>query len=184
MKQPEGPNWIIAREEYFQPLLKSDADHWKKEIEPYLQRIQRYELKHDLENQTRKLLRRSNTPQGEVERFLRLANFYHDMGNVSDAERILSALGTMIEDDPHNRELYKLTQELLQEWRTERKDDPERYAILRAAMDRADQLAAQGKLPEARKIWKSVYELYGNDPGADDLMDRVLDELIRTKKEQ
>ncbi|MCH8903835.1 MAG: serine/threonine protein kinase, partial [Bacteroidetes bacterium] len=182
MSRPEGPDWITARDEFFHPLLKSDPDRWKAKVEPYLLDIERYELMRSLKNQTRKRLRRDSAPKGEVLRILRLALYHSDMGDVFRAQRMLSALGTLIEHDPKHQELYQLSQKLLEELRSEQVTNPQRDSMLTTAMEHADNLAEEGKLTEARKIWESVLELYGDDPGAEELVDRARDALKNNKQ--
>ncbi|MCH7988172.1 MAG: serine/threonine protein kinase [Planctomycetes bacterium] len=182
MSQPEGPDWITARDDFFEPLLNSDPDHRKKQVELYLLQIERYEFRRSLKNQTRKRLRRDSPPKGEIERILHLASYHRDAGDVFRASRMLSALGTLIENDPKHRELYQLSKTMLEELRSEQATNPQRDSLLTTAMDRADNLAEEGKITEARKIWESVLELYGDDPGAEELVDRARDALNTSRQ--
>ena len=182
MSQPEGPDWITAREEFFNPLLKSDPDHRKKQVELYLLQIERYEFIRSLKNQTRKRPWSVSPPKGEVERILHLALYHHDVGDVFRAQRMLSALVTLIENDPKHQELYELSKKMLEELRSEQVTNPQRDSILTSALERAGNLAGEGKITQARKIWESVLELYGDDPGAEELVDRARDALNMSKK--
>jgi serine/threonine-protein kinase len=182
MSQPQGPDWITARDEFFDPLIQSDPDRWEKQVEPYLQRIVRYEFIHSLKNQTRKRLRRVSAPKGEVERILNLALYYRDVGDVFRAQQMLSALGTLIENDPKHQELYQVSKKMLEDLRSEQVTNPQRDSILTSAMERAGNLAGEGKITEARKIWGSVLELYGDDPGSEELVNRARDALNQSKK--
>jgi hypothetical protein len=182
MSQPQGPDWLTARDDFFDPLMKSDPDRWKKKVEPYLLDIERYELMRSLNNQTRKRPRRVSAPQGEIERILLLARYHRDAGNVIRASRMLSALGTLIEHDPKHRELYQLSQTMLEELRSEQVTNPQRDSILTTAMERADNLAKDGKITEARKIWESILELYGDDPGAEEQVDRARGALNKSRQ--
>jgi len=78
---------------------------------------------------------------------------------------------TLLKDDPERTDLYERTQSLLRDLRDSRSHDGQRYAILKSAMDRAERLAADNKLQQARTIWKSVVELYGPDPRAREQVD-------------
>ena len=182
MRLPEGPDWITARDEFFDPLLKSDADRWKEKVEPYLLEIERYEFMRSLKNLTRRRPRSVSPPKGEVERILHLALYHHDVGDVLRAQRMLSALGTLIENDPKHQELYQLSKKMLEELRSEQVTNLQRDSILTSALKRAGNLVEEGKIIQARKIWESVLELYGDDPGAEELVDRARDALHKTKK--
>ncbi len=181
MSQPEGPDWITARDEFFDPLMMSDPDRWKKKVEPYLREIERYEFMRSLNSPTRNPLRRVSAPKGEIERILQTALYHRDVGDVFRAQRILSALVTLIENDPKHRKLYQLSRKLLEELRSEQVTNPQRDSILTSAMERAGNLAGEGKITQARKIWESVLELYGDDPGAEELVDRSRNELNKSK---
>ncbi len=162
LAEPQSSRWFDAREEYLEPLLDTDPQRWRKEVEPLLNQIQMYELQRSFRfNQHG---RKRKPPANEAERFLRRAQQYQQMGETAEAERTLSALNTLLADYPEYETLRKLTRTLLDELRTNKIDKHERYALLRWVMERANRLAEASQPQEARKLWSSVIELYGSDP--------------------
>ena len=95
---------------------------------------------------------------------------------------MLSALVTLIENDPKHQKYYQVSKKMLEELRSQQVTNPQRDSILTSAMERADNLAGAGKIPEARKIWQSVLELYRDDPGVEELVNRARDALNQSKK--
>ena len=87
------------------------------------------------------------------------------MGDTVSARRTLTALVTLLEGQPERKELHDLAQQMLKDLREARTDQPDRFALLESALQRADQLAAS-QPDEAERIWRSVLELYGPDPDA------------------
>ncbi|MFQ5731836.1 MAG: serine/threonine-protein kinase, partial [Planctomycetaceae bacterium] len=71
MNQPQGDDWITARDDYVQPLLEEDREEWGPKIAPYLKKVRHYELRRALSNGRRP--GRMTRPDSEPERFLFLA---------------------------------------------------------------------------------------------------------------
>jgi serine/threonine-protein kinase len=104
-------------------------------------------------------------PKSEARRLVQLAQHYRQVGDPRRAERILSALNSLLEDSEQEAELRKKIAESLERVRRQLADD-DRNQMLQAALNRAAKLAADGAVDEARQIWRSVVELYGEDPSA------------------
>ena len=166
MQQPAGEGWITARDDYFLPLLEADQKNWTDRVENYLRQIEQYEFEQRLT--PGKLLRNRQSPRNDAERFLRLAQHYRDIGDVGRAMTILASLDAMLAGDPQ----YSQHQQQIQKQLAELKAPPEktahRYQLLKAAMQRAEQLSQTGQQDKARLIWNGVIELYDTDPGAAD----------------
>jgi hypothetical protein len=161
-----GSDWFRARDEYFQPLVSADPDKWQERVEPYLQEIQRHELQAGL-NSGRVRRLKNRTPAGsEPERFLNLAQHYYETGDVAGAEHTLSALRSLLKDEPKYETVLKMTEALLDDLRGNHFQQPDRDTFLKNVMDRAQRLHDAGNKTAAREIWAGMVELYGTDPGA------------------
>jgi serine/threonine-protein kinase len=102
-------------------------------------------------------------PRTEIERVVTLARHQHDDGDVAGAERTLSAFAALLPDESAERARIE---KLLTELRARREQHPRDLAFIGDALDRADKLAATGKVAEAREIWSGVIALYADDPHA------------------
>jgi serine/threonine-protein kinase len=166
MEQPEGEAWIQARDQYFNPLVEMDAGKWEPEVEPDLNRIRLYELKKQLLGRTRS---REAAPRSEPESVMRQALELRRDGRVFEARQRLLALETLLEGDPEFLALRDMARALREEM--DRNESPDRLDYVREALERADALAGQGKIAQARAIWRSVLDLYDADPEAAPLRD-------------
>jgi serine/threonine protein kinase len=102
-------------------------------------------------------------PRSEVERVITLARHQHDDGDMPGAERTLAAFAALLPDDSPER---TRVEKLLGQLRTRNEQHPRDLSFVDDALDRADKLAADGKLPEAQSIWNGVIALYADDPHA------------------
>src|SRR5690606_2979264 len=128
MEHDEGPDWIRARDEYFGPLLDDDPRRWESQIQPYLDRIEIYELKR---GSRPTVLRRQASPRNEPERLLRLAASYRDSGDVARAEHTLAALLTLLGDDEKHATVAHAAGEMLTELRAQRSEHAAHDEFLR-----------------------------------------------------
>jgi serine/threonine-protein kinase len=169
MARPVGPAWDEARLRCFEPLLEQDAETWGPRVAPYLDRIDAADLE-------RRLLgpgvrRNFGKPVSEAERILRQALEQRDRGNVAAAEQALSALLVLLGDDPQFDQERRAAQQFLrdlQESKTAVADDADPHPLLTAALARADALAADGNLTDARALWDGIVRLYASDPAVAD----------------
>jgi hypothetical protein len=90
-------------------------------------------------------------------------------GRVFEARQRLLALETLLEGDPEFLALRDMARALREEM--DRNESPDRLDYVREALERADALAGQGKIAQARAIWRSVLDLYDADPEAAPLRD-------------
>lgn len=164
LEQPEGADWIRARDEFFAPLLQEDPRKWGEKLAEPMRQIGRYELERRTESRR---LGRTPAPESEPERLLTLAKAYHASGDLVRAERTLTALTALLEGDADRAALYDHSQSLLESWRKAQAEVEDRYGWVQNALDRAAKLSAEGERDAARRIWSSIVELYAEDPGAD-----------------
>lgn len=164
MQQPPGDDWLIAREEHFQPLLEQDPQTWRPRVEPYLERIAQYEL--EKEFLSRRKFPRTPRPESEPQRFLRMADELRRMGEFDRAERILTAVVALTADSEKQKAIHAIARRMLADVRAERGRLQARSTLLADSMQRAEQLLHDGKTAEAKTIWRSVIDLYGENASA------------------
>lgn len=174
LEQEPGPEWLRAKRDYFDKLLQADPDAWRDRIEPYLQKIERYELARSI-----RISRRTPdaAPRPEGERLMQLALHYRQIGDLARAERMLSALYALVQGDPEQEKLAALIRQLLDEVREQRAADNDRARLLQSALERAAREAGSGAPAEARVIWNGIIELYGDDARAVEFVKQARDEL-------
>jgi len=164
LEQTAGSDWLKARDDYFQPLVQADPEKWKPLVADYLNQIEQYELKAGLTKTNR--LKRNPVPQKEEERLIQLAQQYRNLGDFARAEGILSALCTILAEDPTREKYYQLANELLVEWQSEDSIREDRTELLTSSLKQADQLFRAGRVQDARNIYRSILDLYASDPSA------------------
>ena len=177
MEQPEGDDWIKARDDYFEPLLDSDAETWEERVRPYLDKIALYEFKRTY--LSKRGLRKLKPPSSDSQRLLQTAAGYYQMGDFARAERILNALTTLTAGKDDQKDIRKLATDLLKELRSRRTRLLEKSKLLESNLARADRLAKNGKPDEARKIWQAIVDVWGEDPTAVDQVKRAREMLKR-----
>jgi len=93
---------------------------------------------------------------------------------VDRAERVLLALMTLLAEQPEHEELYQLAQQALDELQA---NDTGRYELLKSSIERAGKFADENKLQQARRIYKSILELYGSNSGAQEDIEHLRKQL-------
>lgn len=161
MQQPEGSAWDTARKQYFDPLMELDAETWGPQVEPYLTKIQLYELKKQLLGRN---LLREPAPQSEPEAILRQSLELRKLGRIAEAREKLAALETLIAGNDELQPLAAMAAHLREE--LTQHESPDRLQFVAVALQRADDQLSQGQTDQARAIWRSVVDLYHADPAA------------------
>lgn len=172
MMQSADPDWRTAREVYFLPLLELDLDDWQGRVRPYLDQITDLELESRLRTRTR-----SARPQGDFERFVRLAREYDRLGDRSRAARILESVILLGADEPQYAAEIRVARQLLDSFQTADAGNRRPPILANEALERADEAARKGRRDVARKIWQSILVLYADDPRADEQVARARREL-------
>jgi serine/threonine-protein kinase len=173
LEQPEGPEWLRARDQYFQPLVQADPDAWQEKVQPHLDRIALYDWKSSV---TRKRPRKNDsTFRSEPQRLLQLAQHAYDAGDWARAERMLAALVALLKDDPEQQTLHAAAVELLDGVRKQRNTALEEYLV--PALSRVRTLSSERKKGDAKKLLDSLLILYGEDPAAPELIRKTRDEI-------
>jgi len=161
MQQPEGPQWEVARTQYFDPLLELDEAEWRPRIEPYLAQLQLYDLKRQYLG---RLQKKTPFPQSEPESFLRQAVELRTLGRVGEARKKLAALETLAAGTADWKPYAEIASQLRED--LERQPPQLRLKFAQDAMHRAEALQRRGEHAAAIAIWRSVLELYDADPDA------------------
>ena len=174
MEQPRGAKWDAARDDVFAPLLKQDADAWGPKVQPYLDRIAAYEAERELRGSD---YRRASKERTEIEQLLLKGLDERDAGRLAVAEQTWTALAILLDGIPDQEKWLRVTQQLLTDLRAQRgaaEEAGESYALLKASLERAAQLQSEGDVAGAQAIWRSAVDLYHDDPGAAQLLDKAL----------
>ena len=109
----------------------------------------------------------------EPRRILAVAREVLKTGNAADAENMLMAAQTLLADDPQNKPLYDQISRLLDRARLQRGSNPQRYAWITEALQRAEQFQKEQKPAQARAIHQAVIDLYDRDPDARELVEKA-----------
>ncbi len=161
LERPEGPEWDKARDQFFLPLLDKDPEVWSSKVEPYLAKIQMYELKRKLLGRT---LQRDPLPRSEPEAVLRQVLDMRQQGRTSEAAAKLAALEILIQEQPEQEPLLAFVGRLKEELAGQEAAD--RFEYVSTALSRAQELLRSGKIGDAQAVWRSVIALYDADPAA------------------
>lgn len=180
MREEEGSDWLKARDDYFLPLVSLNRDEWEPRVAPYLDQIERYELKRSLRNPSLRRAGKLTSATSEPERILNLARSYFESGDVARAERTLLALKRLVESDPKFETVCRLADSLLGELNSGI-SPADRDSFRKESLLRAEALDNEGKKGEARGIWKSIIELYEADPHAAQDVDTARKRLSEEK---
>jgi serine/threonine-protein kinase len=174
LAQSPGPEWLRARSEYFEPLLKADPDRWREPLAPLLEKIKLYEMMRP--PRSKRGLTRTDEPKSEPERLLQLALHYRQIGDAARAEQMLAALDAILADDPSRTHLHELTAQLLAETRQQLAGE-DRDQLLNTALERAHKLIAEGHVARARQILSGIVELYADDTSAAEFVKQAREAL-------
>src|SRR6185369_12579962 len=111
--------------------------------------------------------------ESEGKRFLRIARHLKQTGDTAQAIAKLRALKTLLADDPQQKALYEQTSQFLQTLEATQPSAKEQYQLLQDSVTRATQLDQDGHHEAAVPIWSAIIELYSNDPGAAESVERA-----------
>ncbi|MBC7816729.1 MAG: serine/threonine protein kinase [Planctomycetaceae bacterium] len=163
MAQVPSTEWMNAKDD-LEKLKDLDAERWQEKVDPYLRKIVLYETQ--LHLRTR---RKEPGTTSEPERQLELARQALERGDDLLAKRKLEALLPLVQGEPALKETVLALLDELRDNRTKRSADN----WLRSALSRAEQLAADNKPAESIAIWRSIIELYADDPDADEHVEQA-----------
>jgi serine/threonine-protein kinase len=166
LDQSEGPEWLRARREFFDPLMQEDPDTWRERVQPLLEKVELYELKRS----ARGIRAVTAESKSEPERLMQLAAHYRQIGDLTRAERLLASLDTILAGDPQRAHLRELTAQLLLETRQQMAATQDRDQLLKDALTRAKTKADEGAADDAKQILAAIIELYADDPATSEVV--------------
>ncbi len=161
MNEPAGPDWLRARDDYFQPLIDRNPAQWQPEVEKYLYDIETYALEQKLLVNRR--LGRSRKPQLEVDRQLREIRTLWDDGHLAQALADLQAVQQLWKADETALPWLTIADRWSQALQAELQDQPDPREFLQQQLESARQAAANHP-DDARKTLEAIRRLYGDDP--------------------
>ncbi|MCA9000228.1 MAG: serine/threonine protein kinase [Planctomycetaceae bacterium] len=173
MSRPEGPSWVAARRDYFNKLLRIDRPTWEPKVAPYLEDIDYFERKRAILNKDQP----ASEPEAQFRRILEL----HDSGLTGAAREQLAALVHLLVDNDKHQELHDVAQHTLEKMAPPA--DSTRFDFLNDSLANADRLEKEGNSGEARRIWRSVLELYDAEPDAAEYVQKARQRLHQLNAE-
>jgi serine/threonine-protein kinase len=112
--------------------------------------------------------------KSEAQRLLQLARHYRNAGDPRKAERILFSLSQVLADNDEFADLRIDVQKSLDRVRRQLPaENSDRDEMLEFAVTRAAKLAGEGTSEGAAQIWRSIVELYRDDPSAKKFVDQA-----------
>ena len=177
LKQPAGPAWVRARDEYLQPLLNNQLlPDSESEIQSLIDKADQYEFSCSL----RADRDGSATADSEIQRLIRKTFDLYNEGDAASAREQLNLIHDVVKPDPRNVYLVEFLTTTLKQWdgkplangRDEllemvigrlksATDNPEKLSAARLALKAAVMLyehdaAVQEQVEEARQLLKSL----------------------------
>ena len=93
-------------------------------------------------------------------------------GNLAEARKLWTNLAAAFNNVPSEKEWVEKAQQGVADIEQTANND-RRLAPVRAALSHAAALRDQGKMEEAEAIWRSLEELYQNDPGGAEVLKEI-----------
>jgi len=160
METDDPVKWNDARERYLLPLLERFPNgEYAPKAQEYLDRIDMSEAERRFQVNTRL----GKEPRTEAERLYAEAWRYEQFGDRILALEKYQALSALLRDNREARPWVNLARRQISKIE-ETGSETDRVKIVDQKLAEADQLAADGKLIEARKIWHSIITLYERKP--------------------
>jgi serine/threonine protein kinase len=154
MQSAEPVDWDHAWRDYLEPLERDHPNHpHKAQVEGFRRKIA-----------AQRGPAESGQAATEGQRLYFLGQRMRQDGNLAEARRLWTNLAAAFKTVPSEKEWVDKAQEGVADIDKTANDD-RRLAPVRAALGQAAVLRDQGKIDEAEAIWRSLEELYQNDPG-------------------
>ena len=111
---------------------------------------------------------------------LKVVSDQQEIGDVAGAEHTLSDLAAILADNPQYEAERKVAQDSLDELHRQGSQQSDDLEFVSTALDRAEGLAKEGKVEDARQICQGIINLYAKDPQAAPLVERAQRQLGTT----
>ncbi|MFN8855324.1 MAG: serine/threonine protein kinase [Planctomycetaceae bacterium] len=164
LQQGEGLNYLQARRECFEPLLKRNPERWTPAVEPMLNEIELYEISRRTQRKPRgndNTTASNPSYDSEPSRLIHWATALRKEGNLARSRQILTSLRDVLASDPERPELLQLTERLLKELETDLGESAREF--VRESLERVRNLHRDGKQPQAWMVLRSLFNLYQQD---------------------
>lgn len=157
MKSDDDTDWIVARDDFLLPLVERfpDGKH-ADEARRWLDKIELHQIELQAENR----VRRNQQPRNEAERLLMDAI-------ESESDDKIIAIGKyhsmvkLVSGDPRTEAYGKIARARAARMESQIGSD-EKVKLVLAALRRAEQEEAAGRVGKARGIWNGVVDTYGD----------------------
>ncbi|MGH7138926.1 MAG: serine/threonine protein kinase, partial [Pirellulales bacterium] len=182
MASDEDLKWKEARDRYLEPLLARfpQGAHaaWAKD------QIDRIEMA-KAEQRLKVHEKRGFKPDTEGERLYANAKRYEDEFNDRlTAYDKYKSIAEILSPDGKDRPFVLLAKKRAKELMDQSESRDARLALIQGRLDDADQLEANGKRMEARKIWSSIVTLYGDNRELEQQVKRAQQRLAGEEPEK
>lgn len=181
MQRPAGEEWLVAKNKYFLPLLEADSTRWSDQVQPYLDDIEAYEWESSQKPPRRRGKRQSL--RSEPERILDQARLDWERGDYDAADAKLSALSTLLQDDPESKAVRAVVESWKKALDELKSDLPDRRAFIESVLERVESLR-QTDPAAARMLVENVISLYAADRSVADLIDRARTLAVPAKENE
>lgn len=185
----EAGDYSTARIDHLQPLL-NENDDWPDRAQALIDETHRLEGE---QNPGRRLRRQrsvrnngdgtddgdgtadtvaesSHAGAAEIDRLLRRAETYRDLGDTAAAAGVLEALLTVTQDVPELTEQREEAASLLRSIHDDTDETDGRAELIRATLRRAESLA-ENDPAAAEEIYRGLLALYRDDPAVESLLE-------------
>jgi serine/threonine protein kinase len=162
MQSPDAEDWERAWRESLGPLEREYPDHaHKTDVAQFRKQIEDHRHLNEI-----------GLPASEGQRLYQVGERLRQEGNYAEARRQWRNLATVFKDIGSQKEWVQKAQQAAVDL-DKAIADQQRLAPVRAALDHAAALRDQGKTDQAEAIWRGIEELYRDDPGAAEVLDKI-----------
>lgn len=165
-----------ARIEHLQPLIR-EGGTWEERATARMEEARRLERENESDRKDRRRLaadEMSDEPasdsHAEVDRLLRKAETYRDLGDVAKATGILEAVVTVIEGDPAFAGELEQAELLLGKLRQSAVGQDGKRDLIRSTLRKAESLAETNPA-SSKELYRELLNLYGDDPAVSELLE-------------
>ena len=160
LREDSRSAWTQAKLKYLEPMLKRfpDGEHaeWGRE---QIDRVDVELFLHQLSVKKKNNIQLAN----EGERLHLEAIRYQQVGDHAAALDKYRSIVTVLGEDPQYRVAVNAARRRIGEIESRGTLETEAVKIVQSKLDEADRLQAEGQVVEAKKIWYSLIDLYGNN---------------------
>lgn len=170
LQSPAGPDWLRARDEYFQPLVDNDAKTWQPRVDEYLTQIEDYEREQRLLSPRRSTRSPNSAEVHLLEPQLRNVRRLWDQGEYPAALKKLQAIQLFWQNDPTAANYLRIADKWAHELAVAIAESPDPGEEIQRQLAEAAQWEATDPA-RARRIRDAIVELYDGDPRVQSLVE-------------